>query len=117
MHEGRVILESVIAKSRNAIIDLHNLEESRKQNHHSSSSSADFAASTHHRNLSVGTGVEIPPIPDVLPPATRKSRQSDPATPSRRFSKRGVCLGVHMSILDAGAHNAPEGLKTKWVRQ
>ena len=118
MHEDRVILESVVARNRNAILDLHNLEETRS--HHQSSSSGSShpeAAGTHHRNLSNSTGIEISPIPDVLPSATKSEKEEKTNAPLRRFSKRGVRLGVHMSILDMGAHEAPKGLKEKWIQR
>lgn len=36
---------------------------------------------------------------------------------ARRFSKRGVRLAVHSSILDLNAHDAPNSLKHKWISQ
>lgn len=35
----------------------------------------------------------------------------------RPFSKRGVKLGVHMSILDLSAHEAPTSHEQKWIQQ
>ena len=80
----------------------------------------------HGQKLSAATGVEVPAIDDVLPaPSTGKGNKTDsntdPAnTPNdlqRRFSKRGVRLGVHMSILDMGAHETTSGLRKRWLRQ
>ena len=123
MHEDRVILESVLARNRDAILDLHNLT-----NTISSASSkraldrTPSKAGDHHRRLSESTGVECPPIPDVLPPSANDRKEEDNAnTPPgkirRTFSKRGVRLGVHMSILDLSAHEAPNNLKKKWIQQ
>ena len=119
MHEDRVILESVVAQNRNAILDLHNLEQTHRHHHSSSSSSSHpEAAGTHHRDLSNSTGVEMSPIPDVLPPTAKQEKKDEKTKPpSRRFSRRGVRLGVHMSILDMGAHEAPKGLKDKWIQR
>jgi hypothetical protein len=113
MHEDRAILDSILATNRNAIIDLHNLEQAspsatktKEENH------ATPAAS----GAGAGTDVEIPLVPDVLPTAPRKGSVSG-NTPSRgSFSRRGTRLGVHMSILDMGAHTAPDALKNKWIQ-
>lgn len=129
MVEDRAILESVFAKNRNAIMDLHDLEKKKGHNHSSSTSSTlatalparlsstdeGYLPGAHGRNLSSATGVEIPPIPDVLPTKQTKAYESKTDALSRRFSKRGVRLGVHMSILDLGAHDAAAGLRNKWI--
>ena len=131
MVEDRAILESVFAQNRNAIMDLHDLEKLKGHNHSSISSTpaADETPTTadaversynpgaHGRNLSNATGVEVPPIPDVLPTKSVKRAQPTGDTLSRRFSKRGVRLGVHMSILDLGAHDAASSLRRKWIAQ
>ena len=131
MVEDRAILESVFAKNRNAIIDLHNLKKKKGHNHSSSTSSTPAMAlptgsdstderylpGAHGRNLSHATGVEIPPVPDILPTKQAKAFESETDALSRRFSKRGVRLGVHMSILDLGAHDAAAGLRKKWIAQ
>lgn len=134
MSEDRAILESVFAKNRNAIMDLHHLESSHQ---HSSSTSSGantsessgnvgddipskpdgFSPGAHGRNLSTATGVEVPPIPDVLPSKPGAASKLPSDTLSRRFSKRGVRLGVHMSILDLGAHEVAAGLRNKWITQ
>jgi hypothetical protein len=66
MHEDRVILESVFARNRNAIFDVHMLD-SPDHKHKSSSSSGEALAhaGAQHRNLSTSFGVECPPLPDV----------------------------------------------------
>jgi hypothetical protein len=131
MFEDRAILESVFAKNRNAIMDLHNLEKSRSHTHTSSTSSTaatdahnsqnpnneSYLPGSHGHNLSNATGVEVPPIPDVLPSKPEKRDKPATDTLSRRFSKRGVRLGVHMSILDLGAHDAATSLRKKWIAQ
>jgi hypothetical protein len=134
MSEDHAILEAVFAKNRNAIMDLHHLEMSHQ--HSTSTSSAvdtgdtggntgnathaksdSFSPGAQGRNLSIATGVEVPPIPDVLPSKSNAESKLPSATLSRRFSKRGVRLGVHMSILDLGAHEVAAGLRKKWIRQ
>lgn len=40
-------------------------------------------------------------------------KKEDPL--ARRFSKRGVRLAVHSSILDLNAHDVPNSLKHKWI--
>lgn len=126
MHEDRVILEAILAQNRGAILDLHSLVGSatscqtvptmqRKQSR----------AGDHQRQLSESTGVDTLSISDVLPPSKEsvadQIHNSDTAdsseNPRRTFSKRGVRLGVHMSILDLSAHEAPESLKRKWLQQ
>jgi len=71
--------------------------------------------------MSEATGVDIPSMPDVLPPGIAEQLPTDTSTapPSRMqrtFSKRGARLGIHMSILDLGAHEAPYNLKRKWIQ-
>ena len=65
MHEDRAILESVFAKNRNAIVDVHMLDTPRHKHGFSSSSDRLANAGAHHRKLSTSTGVECPPLPDV----------------------------------------------------
>ena len=129
MVEDRAILESVFAENRKAIVNLHKLEKDKAHKHSSSASStstpaskatsadAEYLPGAHGRNLSNATGVETSPVPDVLP--TKQVKHDKPATDnlSRRFSKRGVRLGVHMAILDLGAHDAAVGLRKKWIAQ
>jgi hypothetical protein len=109
MHEDRVIIESVLSQNRDAIIDLHNLDLSNSlQCQRSPGRSEDGNCHKHLHKSSL----DIPPIPDMLPATALKE------SPSQRhsFSKRGVRLGVHMSILDLGAHEAPDQLKKKWIQ-
>jgi hypothetical protein len=67
------------------------------------------------RDLST-SGIGIPPIPDVLPKTPETVSVAPKTTPRRSFSRRGMRLGVHMSILDMGAHSAPDALKNKWIQ-
>jgi len=118
-----MILESVLARNRDAIVDLHNLTNTG-QSATTQGQTLDrkpSRAGDHLRQLSESTGVEIPPIPDVLPPTAAEKQEADkrttpPSTLRRTFSKRGVRLGVHMSILDLSAHEAPSNLKKKWIQ-
>lgn len=117
MHEDRVILESVVAKNRNAILDLHNLDEARvHQQGHSSSRDEVQAARNSHRTTT-STGSDVPSIPEILSAALQSQVPANPSSPSRRLSKRGVRLGVHTALLDMGARDVPKALKDKWVRQ
>jgi hypothetical protein len=109
MHEDRVIIESVLSQNRDAIIDLNNLDLSNSVQCQRSPSKMEGGGRPGHFYSS---GVDIPPIPDV-PPATAITESP---SPRRSFSKRGVRLGVHMSILDMGAHDAPDRLKNKWIQ-
>lgn len=131
MREDRVILESVLARNRDAILDLHNLANTLGTTSAETKSTSivrtPSKAGDHRRRVSESTGVDIPPIPDVLPPgaieeAANEKRGTDQQTATdkklrRTFSKRGVRLGVHMSILDLSAHEAPTNLKKKWIQQ
>lgn len=128
MHEDRVILESVLANNRNAILDLHNVVNGVADGPHDLNadlSRESSRAGDHHRELSESTGVDIPPIPDVLPlsATTIASQQAAEAEMEREamlkrtFSKRGVRLGIHMSILDLSAHEASSNLQKKWLQQ
>lgn len=123
MHEDRMILESVLAQNRDAIADLHNLANTISSGTQPRAvDRSNSRAGDHHRQLSDSTGVDIPPIPDVLPPgaAEQKGKEGYITPPSklkRTFSKRGVRLGVHMSILDLSAHEVPSKLKRKWIQQ
>jgi len=122
MHEDRVILESVLARNRDAILDLHNLTNTISRNQSKLIERAPSRTGDHHRQLSEAAGVQIPPIPDVLPLTIAEMKEQDskdtpPKRLGRTFSKRGVRLGVHMSILDLSAHEAPTGLKKKWIQQ
>ena len=109
MHEDRVILESVFAKNRNAIIDLHNLSSSSSDKEQCPSTSRQ---GDHLRRLSQDTGVEIPPMADVLPAATCPE---PPKSPYRRFSRRGARLAVHKAIIGMDVHDVPVQLKEKWI--
>ena len=119
-----MILESVLARNRDAILDLHNLTNTGQsvespQGH--TLEKTPSRAGDHHKQLSQSTGVEVPPGPDVLPPTTAEkqeasSRSLPPFGLRRTFSKRGIRLGVHMSILDLSAHEAPSNLKQNWIQ-
>lgn len=58
-------MESVFAKNRNAIVDIHMLDSQGHRHSSSSSSEGGAKLGDHHRKLSTSTGVECPPIPDV----------------------------------------------------
>jgi hypothetical protein len=119
MQEDLAILETVFA-SRHAIKDLHNL--GRTSHEHSSSTSSagtvdtppSFKPGAHGRNLSSATGVDISVVEDVLPTSDKKKKQDALA---RRFSRRGVRLAVHSSIMDTNAHDVPISLRKKWIYQ
>lgn len=100
MFEDRTILDTVIKTNRDAILNLDEQDEKP-----SSPLSIDG-----HRRQSSSEPV-IPPIPDTVSSTPRNSKAID-----RKFSQRGVRLAVHMSILDMGAHSAPETLKDKWIQ-
>lgn len=121
MQEDRVILESVLAQNRGAILDLHNLTNTLSDGKSKQIERTPSKGGDHHRGLSISTGVDIPPIPDVLPPSNAqdkgKGKEVTDSVLDRTFSKRGVRLGVHMSILDLSTHEAPVGLKRKWIQQ
>lgn len=121
MREDRVILESLLARNREAILNMHKLTEVATTTRTMSRPQSPERAGRHHRELSESTGVEISPTPDVLPPgeasAQRRCSSTDPVKLNRTFTKRGARLGVHMSIMDAGAHTAPHALKEKWLQQ
>lgn len=121
-----MILESVVSQNRDAILDLHSLVNNVKDFHDRSKTSENPSmAGEHHRQLSEATGIDTNPIPDVLPPYIGQEQQDagspisdgSPEAVHRTFSKRGVRLGVHMSILDLDAHDAPDSLKKKWIQQ
>lgn len=116
----------MVSQNRNAILDLHNLVNNViKPPDKSATAENPSMAREHHRQLSEVTGIDISPIPDVLPlPNFHKQHDTrkvcldnSPETVHRTFSKRGVRLGVHMSILDLHAHDAPDSLKKKWIQQ
>lgn len=109
MHEDRAILDAVFTTNRNAIIDLHNLE-------HSLEAVRKTVGADHEHGDMSASSAKIPPIPDVFPAAPRTTPAKPTAPPRRSFSRRGMRLGVHMSILDMGAHSAPDALKNKWIQ-
>ncbi|EXJ58077.1 hypothetical protein A1O7_05501 [Cladophialophora yegresii CBS 114405] len=119
IQEDLAILETVFA-SRHAIKDLHNL--ANKSHEHSSSTSSagsiditpSFKPGAHGRNLSSATGVDVSVIEDVLPTSDKKKKQDALA---QRFSRRGVRLAVHSSIMDTNAHEVPISLRKKWIYQ
>lgn len=121
LQEDLAILETVFA-SRNAIKDLQNTAN-KSHEHTSSASSAgvsegpSFEPGSHGRNLSSATGVDIPATGDVLPAskADEKKRKDDAL--ARRFSRRGVRLAVHTSIMGTNAHEVPLSLRKRWINQ
>lgn len=74
-----------------------------------------FQPGAHGRNLSSATGVDTPAVEDFLPPGTTGNKDADPLT--KRFSKRGVRLAVHSSIMDLNAHEIPDSLKKRWIHK
>ncbi len=117
LQDDLAILQSVFA-SKAAITELQN---SAKKSHQHSPSSASSAATpifkpgAHGRNLSTATGVETLAVEDFLPSdkGAEKKKEEDPL--ERRFSRRGVRLAVHSSILDLNAHEVPDSLKKRWI--
>ncbi len=109
MHEDRAILDTVLARNRNAIIDLHGLEQPPEAGRKT------VGNDHQHRDIP-SSSTKVPQILDVLPAAPRTPSAVANTTPRRSFSRRGMRLGVHMSILDMGAHSAPDALKTKWIQ-
>jgi hypothetical protein len=109
MHEDRAILDTVFATNRKAIMELHNLDLCP------GTTRTAVGEDHQHRDLSTSR-IGIPPIPDVLPTTPGTVSVAPKTTPRRSFSQRGMRLGVHMSILDMGAHSAPDALKTKWIQ-
>lgn len=57
----------------------------------------------------------MPQIADVLPESNLQQSKKKEDDLARRFSKRGVRLAVHSSILDLNAHDVPNSLKRKWI--
>jgi hypothetical protein len=109
MHEDRAILDTVFATNRKAIMELHSLDLCQDATRKA------VGEDHQHRDLST-SNIGIPPIPDVLPTTPGTVSVAPKTTPRRSFSRRGMRLGVHMSILDMGAHSAPDALKNKWIQ-
>jgi hypothetical protein len=109
MQGDRTILDTVFATNRNAIVDLHNLKRSPKSGHENNGKDQT------PEDLSAPSS-EVPVISDVLPIAPGATSGAAGGTLRRSFSRRGMRLGVHMSILDMGAHSAPDALKNKWIQ-
>ncbi|KIW91825.1 uncharacterized protein Z519_07795 [Cladophialophora bantiana CBS 173.52] len=122
LQEDLAILETVFA-SRNAIKDLQSL--AKKPHDHSSSTSStgtsdtmpSFQPGAHGRNLSSATGVDVPAMGDVLPARIADGKTKKQDALARRFSRRGVRLAVHSSIMDTNAHDVPISLRKKWIHQ
>lgn len=109
LREEHAILDSIFLNNENAIQELHKLDEEYQK-----------ARSTEDRHRRSSSGLsdipEFPPLPDALSPIKASVGSKPPKTlGAKSFSRRGVRLGVHMSILDMGAHAAPDILKDKWV--
>jgi hypothetical protein len=119
LQEDLAILETVFA-SRDAISGLQTFEKKSHEHTSSMSSTAttdtspSFEPGAHGRNLSTATGVDTPVIEDVLPQSDKKKQQDALA---RRFSRRGVRLAIHSSIMDTNAHDVPISLRKKWIHQ
>jgi hypothetical protein len=116
LHEDWAILESVFA-SRKAITDLHKSGKESDQHTSSSASTSSpddpaFEPGAHGRNLSIATGVDTLTIDDILPPSDKKKKEDALA---RRFSKRGVRLAVHNSILNLDTRDVPSSLRKRWI--
>ncbi len=109
MHEDRAILDTVFATNRSAIIDLHNLTSSPE-------TVCKTAANDHGHGDVSASSAGASPLPDLPPVAPEAVSAMSRTAPSRSFSRRGMRLGVHMSILDMGAHSAPDALKNKWIQ-
>jgi hypothetical protein len=109
MHEDRAILDTVFATNRNAIIDLHSLERTI-------GAVREIGDKDRQQEDVSVPATEIPPIPDIFPAAPRTASSAPKMTPRKSFSRRGIRLGVHMSILDMGAHSVPDALKNKWIQ-
>lgn len=109
MHGDRAIIGSVFATNRNAILDFHNLANSPE-------TFREATAKDHGHEDGSALSSEIPPVPDVLPAAPETVLGPPQTTARGSFSRRGMRLGVHMSILDMGAHSAPDALKDKWIQ-
>jgi hypothetical protein len=96
----------------------------KSHEHNSSTSSAGsidtpvFNPGAHGRKLSSATGVDVLSVEDVLPSsnADQKQKKKEDVL-ARRFSRRGVRLAVHSSILDAQAHDVPGSLRKRWIQQ
>lgn len=54
---------------------------------------------------------------DVLPQGAGGGKRRTPDALARRFSRRGVRLAVHSSIIDTNAHEVPFSLRNKWIHQ
>ncbi|KAL9624401.1 MAG: hypothetical protein Q9160_001363 [Pyrenula sp. 1 TL-2023] len=116
MLEDLSILESVIKTNQDAIIKLHEDQPPlpEQQTHLPSSHNRQFLTPT-PTPMPINPPT-IPPIPDPVPTA-QPPPPTSAALLDRNFStRRGTRLAVHMSILDMGAHAAPEALKQKWIQ-
>lgn len=102
MHEDRAILETVFSTNRKAILDLHNLDKTAEE----------VGENACKDDWNGDTSTSISEIPQL---AGGDSHMPEMVA-RRSFSRRGMRLGVHMSILDMGAHSAPDMLKDKWIQ-
>lgn len=90
MHEDRAILDTVLAGSGDAIIDIHNLEQSAGD----TQKAVDKDAEQVDMNNS---NPQIPGIPGVLPTVPRSPPATSQATSGRSFSILGT--GAHTRSL------------------
>lgn len=82
-------MESVFAKNRNAIVDIHMLDSQGHRQTSSASSEGGVKLGDHHCKLSISTGVECPPIPDVNWHPERAAARTDTliGSPSSAYLK------------------------------
>lgn len=109
MHEDRAILDTIFSTNRKAILDLHNLDKSVGKVFQTA------CKDDRYGDASTSTS-EIPQVAGGLSPFAGTASALSETTPRKSFSRRGMRLGVHMSILDLGAHPAPDALKDKWIQ-
>lgn len=113
MLEERAILESVLAKNRIAITDLHDVVLASNSQFRTSREQEDHGLlplvhTSHSMSSSQQRFTCTPsPPPDGNP-------QTDHFTAD--LSNNGIRLAVHRSILSGGAHDASDRLKERWIK-
>ncbi|RMZ92313.1 hypothetical protein DV736_g445, partial [Chaetothyriales sp. CBS 134916] len=122
VQEDRAILDSIFARNRHAIQELHDFEKGHQSSLSTpsdSSLSSGFQLDSHGRSLSNTTGLESALNSYNLAAATTQaSSTTDTATlePQRRFSKRGARLSIHISILSMAPRETAVGLRERWLQ-
>ena len=116
LREEHAILDSVFLNSRNAIQELHEIDEEYNKARASSDSHHHHHHHRHQSSSALSDIPEFPPVPDGVFPSQSSEHPTPPSSHRRDFSRRGMRLAVHMSILDMGAHSTPGALKDKWVQ-